>query len=124
MKYIKQLTVILFISFLGENLSRVIPVTVPASVYGILILFIALASGILPLEKIEKTADLLLAVMPVLFVPAGVGLMTVWDKMADNLFAIIIITAVSTAAVMAVTGLISQAAIKRKKKRNEEKNDK
>ena len=88
----------------------------PASVYGIIILFVCLCTGIIKLKQIEKTADLLLMIMPVLFVPAGVGLITVWDKLSENLFEIIVITVVSTILVMAVTGLAAQAVIRRKSK--------
>lgn len=112
MKYLKQMMIILLISFAGEILSRVIPFNMPAGVYGIIILFLALSSGILPVESVEKTADFLLIIMPVLFVPAGVGLIRAWDSLKNDLFAIIVITVVSTAAVMAVTGICTQAVIR------------
>ena len=122
MKYIQQLTIIMSVSFAGEILSNIIPFNMPAGVYGILIMFAALASGVLPLDRVEKTADFMLLIMPLLFVPAGVRLITVWDSLKNELIAIVFITAVSTIAVMAVTGLAAQAVINmknRKDKRND-----
>ena len=116
MIYLKQLSIIICISLVGEILARLIPIPMPASVYGIIILFVCLCTGIIKLKQIEKTADLLLMIMPVLFVPAGVGLITVWDKLSENLFEIMVITVVSTILVMAVTGLAAQAVIRRKSK--------
>lgn len=123
MKYLKQFMIILFISMAGEILSGVIPINMPAGVYGIVIMFIALASGILPLDRVEETADYFLVIMPVLFIPAGVGLMTAWDSLKGDLFAVTFITAVSTAAVMAVTGVCAQAVIKWKNSRKEADED-
>jgi len=115
MKYLKQLFIILLISFLGEMLNKLIPLPIPGSVYGIVLMFTALALKIIPIEKIEKTADFLLAIMPALFIPAGAGLMTVWNKMADDIIKIIIITIISTILVMGFTGTVSQKLMDRKK---------
>lgn len=119
MKYLKQLSIIIGISFLGEIAAYFIPFPVPASVYGILILFFSLLTGIIKLDMVETTADFMLEIMPLLFVPAGVGLMNVWDRISGNIFEILVVTVVSTVLVMAVSGLTSQAIIKRRK--NKEK---
>ena len=73
-------------SFAGEILSNIIPFNMPAGVYGILIMFAALASGVLPLDRVEKTADFMLLIMPLLFVPAGVRLITVWDSLKKDVY--------------------------------------
>ena len=77
MKYLKQLLIILGISFLGELLKYFLPLPIPASIYGMVILFALLLSGALPLSAVRETGNLLVAVMPVMFIPAGVGLMAV-----------------------------------------------
>ena len=121
MKYIKQLFIILLISFAGEILNKLIPLPLPGSVYGIVLLFLALALKIIPLEKVEGTADFMLSIMPVLFIPAGAGLMTVSDKIFANIFEIAVITIISTILVMAVTGIVSQAIMNRKDKKEYDK---
>lgn len=120
MKYIKQLLIILFISFLGEVLGKVLPFPVPASVYGMVIMLISLVSGILKLEMVEETADFFLTIMPILFIPSCVGLITVWDKVKNNLVPIVVISLVSTVIVMGVTGLVAQAVMKKKEKKENE----
>ena len=74
MKYLRQFGLILLFSFLGEALRALIPLPVPASIYGMALLFLALAAG-MPLSAVEDTGDFLIEIMPVLFIPAGVGVL-------------------------------------------------
>ncbi len=118
MKYLFQFMIIAIISFAGELLNYLIPLPVPASVYGVVIMFLCLLTGIIKLEKISEASDFLLSIMPVLFVPAAVNLITVFDDIKGSLVQIIIITIVSTVVVMAVTGVVSQMIIKWKRGRS------
>ena len=79
MKYIRQLGIILLVSFLGELLHYLLPLPVPASIYGIVLLFAALETRLLKIDAIRETSAFLLEIMPMLFVPAGVGLLEKWD---------------------------------------------
>lgn len=79
MKYIRQLGIILLVSFLGELLHYLLPLPVPASIYGIVLLFAALETRLLKADAIRETSAFLLEIMPMLFVPAGVGLLEKWD---------------------------------------------
>ena len=96
MKYIKQLAVILAVSFAGEGLSRLIPVPVPAGVYGIMILFLLLVTKLIPLSMVEETGDFLIEIMPLMFIPAAVGLKDSWSVVRSSAVAYIVITLVST----------------------------
>ena len=78
MKYIHQFLIIMSISFIGELLS-LLPLPVPASVYGLLILLTCLFTGVIKLKDVEDVADWLILIMPVLFVPSAVSLMNVGD---------------------------------------------
>ena len=71
MKYLRQFLLILLISFIGELLHEVLPLPVPASVYGFAILFIGLLSGVIKLAHVKDTGKLLIEIMPVMFIPAG-----------------------------------------------------
>lgn len=108
MKYLKQLLIILGISFLGELLKYFLPLPIPASIYGMVILFALLLSGALPLSAVRETGNLLVAVMPVMFIPAGVGLMASWDILRPLLLPVGVITVAVLVIVMAVSGLIAQ----------------
>lgn len=108
MKYLKQLLIILGISFLGELLKYFLPLPIPASIYGMVILFALLLSGALPLSAVRETGNLLVAVMPVMFIPAGVGLMASWDILRPLLLPVVVITVAVLVIVMAVSGLTAQ----------------
>ena len=108
MKYLKQLLIILGISFLGELLKYFLPLPIPASIYGMVILFALLLSGALPLSAVRETGNLLVAVMPVMFIPAGVGLMASWDILCPLLLPVGVITVAVLVIVMAVSGLTAQ----------------
>ncbi len=115
MKYIKQITVIMLISFAGEGLHALLPLPVPASIYGLVLMLALLISGILPLSKVEETADFLVSIMPVMFIPAAVGLLGAWGILRPVLLPVGVITAAVTVIVMAVTGGLTQLFIKMKK---------
>jgi holin-like protein len=108
MKYLKQLLVILAFSLLGECLSRWIPFPVPGAIYGFLLLFLALCTGLLKEQHINDTADFLVALMPVFFVSPAVNLLASFDLIAKNLVPIVTIMVVSTFLVFAVAGLVTK----------------
>ena len=120
LKYLKQFGIILAISCLGEILHQLLPLPVPASIYGIVILFTCLQSGLLKLASIRETSAFLIEIMPILFLPAAVGLLEAWDVLKPNLLPIAVITAVSTFVVMGAAGLVTQVVIRRGKKGGED----
>ena len=120
MKYLKQFSIILFISLLGEILHSIVPLPMPASIYGLAILFTALSTGIIPLEEVRETGRFLIEVMPLMFIPAGVGLMKSWGVLKPLIIPVVVITVISLIAVMAVSGRISQRIIKAQEKKSSE----
>ena len=116
MKFLKQFSIILLISFLGEILHMLIPLPVPASVYGLVLMLGALITGILKLGQVRETAAFWIEIMPVMFIPAGVGLMESWSSLQPVWLPVILITIVTTILVMAVTGKVTQAMIRKEKK--------
>ena len=74
MKYVKQFSIILGISFLAELLEILIPLPIAASVYGLVIMLVGLITKLIPLEKVETAADFLVDAMSIMFVPATVGI--------------------------------------------------
>lgn len=111
MKYIRQLFIILMISFAGEMFKRFLPFPIPASIYGLVILFLCLETGVLKLEAIKETAGYLIEIMPLLFIPAGAGLLNAWDVLRPVLLKITVIVVVSTIVVMVVAGRVTQFVI-------------
>ena len=115
MKYIIQFLIIVAFSFLGEILHYVLPLPIPASIYGIVLLFLALELKWVKVQQIKETSAFLIAVMPLMFVPPAVGLLPAWDGIKDHLLSYALITVVSTFVVMAVAGWVTQAVIKKGK---------
>lgn len=124
MKYARQLLIILLISFIGELLRYLIPISIPASIYGMLLLFLALEFKIMKLSDVKDISSFLIELMPIMFVPAGVGLLNSWSVLQPVWIQIVIITIVSTVIVMGVSGLVTQLVIriKGKKKQKESHN--
>ena len=108
MKLFKQFTIIIALSFIGEVLHALIPFPIPASIYGILLLFLLLEQKILQVDDVKEVSDFLIFIMPLLFVPAAVGLIDTWDELRASLTAYVTIIIAVTLIVMIVTGLITQ----------------
>lgn len=114
MKYIRQLLIILGFSFLGELLKAVLPLPVPASIYGLLLLFLALELHIIKPGEVHETGKFLIEIMPLMFIPAGVGLINSWDALRTLLIPVTVIMVVSTVVVMVVSGRVTQYIIRRR----------
>ena len=111
MKYIRQLTIIMGISFIGELLNKNLPLPVPASIYGLIIMLILLLSGLLKISHIKETSNFLLDAMPIMFIPAAAGIIKYWGIIKPILLPCIIMMLLVTAVVMVVTGIVTQKII-------------
>ena len=116
MKWMKQFGIILLISFVGEILEKWIPLPIPASIYGIILLFLCLKLNIIPHEAVHETGKFLIEIMPLMFIPAAVGLLETWDVIAPAWLEDVAVTVISTWVVMIVSGRVTQFVIRRKRK--------
>lgn len=120
MKILKQFSLILLFSFLGEILHVLIPLPIPASVYGLVLLLAALILGICKIEHVKNAAEFLIEIMPVMFIPAAVGILTTWDILKPVWIPVALITVITTVLVMVVTGRVTQTVIRKNKRKDEE----
>lgn len=120
MKYAKQFVIILLISLLGESLRFLLPFPVPASIYGMLLMLGALHFKVIRLHQVQETADFLIEIMQLMFIPAGVGLLTIWADLRDWAVPVLVITFVTTVIVMAVTGRVTQFLIRHEGRKSDE----
>lgn len=120
MRYLKQFSIILLLSFGGELFRQILPLPVPASVYGLILMLLALCTGILKVDQVKEASQFLIEIMPVMFIPAAVGLITAWKILRPIWIPVIVITVVTTVIVMAVTGRVTQGIIRRNKKKESE----
>ena len=119
MKFIKQFGIILAISFIGEIMNYLIPLPVPASIYGLVLMLALLMTGALKLDAVEDAGKFMIEIMPVMFIPAGVGLLNAWGVLKPVWIPISVITVVTTVLVMAVTAKVTQTVIHNSKKKKE-----
>lgn len=121
MRYVIQLFIIICFSFAGELLHRVLPFPIPASIYGIILLFAALELRLLKVEHIREVSTTLIISMPVMFVAPAVGLINTWDNIKNNWPEYLLITFASTFVVMAVAGWTTQRLIQWRRYRRTQK---
>ena len=122
MRYVIQLFIIICFSFAGELLHSVLPFPIPASIYGIILLFLALELKLLKVKHIREVSTTLIISMPVMFVPPAVGLVSSWENIRENWAEYIFITFASTFVVMAAAGWTTQMVIRWRKKANKSAN--
>ena len=112
MKYILQFGIIIAITFLAETLSHLLPFTIPAGIYGLIIMLLLLQFKVVRLDQIEDASNFLLEIITIIFLPTAVGLINYYDFIKPYLLQLLIVVFVSGALVIVVTGLVSQTIMK------------
>ena len=123
MKYLKQVSILFAFTFISEILNRIIPLPIPASIYGLVFLFLCLEFKIIKIDQIKDTADFLLAILPIMFVPSSVGFIKALPLMKKYGIQFLIIGVSTTFLVMIVSGLITQLILRIKKQFNKKSNN-
>lgn len=113
MKYLSQFLIILGFTLIGEALQRIIPLPIPASVYGLVLLFLALCLKLVKVEHVKETGSFLISLLPFLFVSHVVGIVEHWDAIRPQIFPICLLIVATTALVFGVSGCIAQLLRKR-----------
>lgn len=117
MKYFRQFCIIIVISCLGELCHFWLPLPIPASIYGLLLMLAALCTRLIPLDSVKDAGKFLIDIMPVMFIPAAVGLLESWGVLRPMLIPLLIIVPVTTILVMVVSGRVTQWVIRKEKRR-------
>ena len=117
MKYIFQFARITAFCLAGEVLAA-LPLPIPASVYGLLLLAAALKFGVLKLDQVRETGLFLTGIFPLLFVPAAAGVMELGSQLMNLLLPAVLAIVPITALVMAVTGMVAQKCAGGKEHKN------
>ena len=108
MRLMRQFGIIAGMTCVGELMHYFIPLPVPGSIYGLALMMIALMTGMIKLESVLETSQFLIDAMPLMFIPAGVGLMTAWGQLREILLPVTVVTFVSTVLVMGITGRVTE----------------
>lgn len=119
MNYVMQFLIIISFTFAGELLHALLPLPIPASIYGIVLLFAALELKWVKVRQIREVSSFLIAVMPIMFIPAAVGLMDSWGLIKAHWLSYVALIVVTTVVVMGASGYATQLFIQRRKRLSE-----
>ena len=107
MKYIGQFGIIILFSLAGEACHALLPFPIPASLYGMVLMLLALAVKLVRPEQVKETGSFLVSLLPLLFVAPTVGLMACWDQIKHSLAGIVIVVVLTTVLVFVVSGWLT-----------------
>ena len=113
MKYLSQFLIILGFTLTGEALQRIIPLPIPASVYGLTLLFLALCLKIVKVDQVKQTGAFLTSILPILFVSPAVNIVDDWALIQDDLLPIVLIMMGSTFLTFGISGRVAQWMLKK-----------
>ncbi|MCY9873893.1 CidA/LrgA family protein [Vibrio barjaei] len=82
--YILSFAIIFVALFIGNTIQHLLDVSVPGSIFGMLLLFAAMASGVIPVKLVQPGAHVFIRYMILLFVPISVGLMNHFNMLIAN----------------------------------------
>ncbi len=119
MKYLTQFLRILAFTLAGELLQRLVPLPIPASVYGLVLLFGALNTGLVKLEQVKDAGGFLISILPILFVSPAVGILDNWEAIRGALIPILALTLLSTVLTFGIAGRTTQAMMGKEEKPND-----
>lgn len=120
MRYLKQIFIIFGITMAGDLLNRLLPLPIPSGVYGLFLMLAGLCAGVIKLEHVEETGNLLLDLMPLMFVPVSVGLLNSFEELKAVMVPLSVISVISTIVVMVITGKTADFIIGRKERKQHE----
>lgn len=108
MKYLSQFLIILSFTLAGEALQRIIPLPIPASVYGLVLLFLALCAKLVKVEQVKQAGAFLISLLPFLFVSHVVGIVEHWEAIRPQIFPICLLIVATTVMVFGISGQLTQ----------------
>ena len=97
----------------GEALQRLIPLPIPASVYGLTLLFLALCLKLVKVEQVKQTGNFLTSILAILFVSPAVNIVDDWGLIREDLLPIVLIMMGSTLLTFGISGRVAQWMLKK-----------
>lgn len=113
MKYLSQFLIILGFTVLGEALQRIVPLPIPASVWGLALLFGALCLKLIRVEQVKEAGGFLTSILPILFVAPAVGIVEHWGLVRDRFLPIALLIIASTALTFGIAGSVTGFLLKK-----------
>ena len=116
MKYLKQFGLICAIALCGDLVKEASGLPLPGNIIGMLMLFFLLLTGLVKLDAVEDTAEYLMSIMSVMFIPLGAGILTNFHHIHNDLLGIVLTLVATTVATFTVTGLVVEFLSRAKEK--------
>ena len=113
MKYLSQFLIILGFTFLGEALQRLIPLPIPASVWGLVLLFGALCLKVIKVDQVKEAGGFLTSILPILFVAPTVGIVEHWALIREQFLPIVLLLIASTILTFGIAGKVTGFLLKK-----------
>lgn len=119
-----QVLTIVAVLFVSKIIESFIPFPMPASVIGLVLLFILLSSGVVKLRQVEGVGTALTNNIGFLFVPAGVSVINSLPLLSQHPILIILLIIISTLLLLVSVGYVSQLFVTKTLFPTEEQNEK
>lgn len=116
MALIFQFGRILLVCFLAEILAHFVPLPIPASVYGLILMLGALALKLIKVDQVKQASSFLVGILPILFLVPAVGIMSLWEELKAALLPCLLAAIPITVLVMAASGLVTQLLQRKSRK--------
>jgi len=111
MKYLGQFCLIMLFVFAGEFMAYLIPLPIAGSIYGLILLFLALVTRIVKLEWVADVADWFHGVLSLFFIAPAVAIINVWGDIADVWPKLVLLLVLVYLVSMIMTGVTAQKLI-------------
>lgn len=116
--FLQQAFVFALIMLLANFIVGVLPFPMPASVMGLILLFIALCLKIVKLEQVEALGTSLTGLISFLFVPSGISVINSLGIMGQYGLQIVLIIIIATTILLAITGWTATALLNLKRNKH------
>lgn len=115
MKYLFQFMIILLFVFMGEVCEYFINLPIAGSIYGLLLLFIALCTRVVKLEWVSDIADWFHSIMALFFIAPAVAVIDIWSEISGIWYYLVFLLVVTYVVTMVITGKTADFLLKKHK---------
>ncbi|MDR0726557.1 MAG: CidA/LrgA family protein [Rickettsiales bacterium] len=116
-RYLYQFSLIMLFVFLGEVLEYLISLPIAGSIYGLVLLFLALVFKIVKLSWVEDVANWFHSIMALFFIAPAVAVIDIWSDISGIWWKLVLLLVAAYLVTMITTGVTAEALIKDKKKK-------
>ena len=106
--YGRGLIILTLCLWVGNIISKIIPIMIPGSIIGLLLLFFLLAFQLIPTCWIKNSCNLFMRYMTVLFIPAAMGIMDNYSLLLENWIPIIFSSVGGSLIVLIFTAFLTE----------------